>query len=419
MPVVGRHNRHRASLLLAACALAVCGITARGDLGAAPAPPETETRALLVERLSLVSPAALEATVAAAQALRFNTLMVDARALGELYFNQGLEPRAAALASQAASFDPLAAVLTIAHARGLRVHARVSVTLVASPADLPTAPGHLINAHPERLMVPRPLARDLTLLDPGGQLFFDRLLRWTRAQPGDSGGLYASPVSDEAADAIVSLVADLAARYPVDGIHLDDVAYPTAEFDYSRAALEAFRAEVLGTLAPQARREREREIGADLTAWPEAIPDRWAAFRRDRLTALVSRIRRSIKMRRPGAIVSGAVATASAAAGTRHFQDWRAWSEKRLLDVVCPAPDTMDAGSFAEQIAEARKGAGDNPVWVSIGAFRVSASEAVGRIQTARQLGAQGIIIGPYGSLVSPPDGLDYLTRVARAAFAP
>ena len=423
MPVVGRRPGHRcACALLFACALAGWGITAHGDPRAAAGPsppPDTETRALLVERQSLASPAALEATVAAAQALRFNTLLVDARALGELYFNQGLEPRAAALASQAATFDPLAAVIATAHARGLRVHARVSVTLVASPADLPAARAHLVNAHPERLMVPRSLARDLTLLDPGGQLFFDRLLRWTRAQPADGAGLYASPVSDEAADAIVSLVADLAARYPVDGIHLDDVAYPTAEFDYSRAALEAFRAEVLGALAPEARREREREIGADLTAWPEAIPDRWREFRRDRLTALVARIRRAIRMRRPEAIVSGAVAPDPAAAGVQHFQDWRAWTDRRLLDVVCPAADTMDAASFAAQVGEARKAAGDTPVWISIGAFRVSASEAVGRIQTVRQLGARGIIIGPYGSLMSQADGFDYLTRVARAAFEP
>jgi uncharacterized lipoprotein YddW (UPF0748 family) len=422
MPVVGHPARRRACLFLFAGALTAWGVAAGGHLRAASdssAPPDAETRVLLVERHALASPVSIEAAVATAQALRFNTILLDARALGEVYFNHGLEPRAASLAGEPATFDPLAAAIAIARARGIRVHARVSVSLVASAADLPAARAHLVNAHPEWLMVPRALARDLTLLDAGSQLFLDRLLRWTRAQPPDNTGLYASPVSDEAADALVALVADLAARYPVDGIQLEDVAYPTPEFDYSRAALEAFKADVLGGLDAQAKRDREREIGADLTAWPDAMPDRWAEFRRDRLTALVARIRRGIRLRRPEAIVSAAVAPEVGGGGLQHFQDWRAWSDRRLLDAVCPAADTLDAAAFAAQIGDARRAAGDTPVWTQVGAFRLSASEAVDRIRTARQLGARGIIIGSYGSVMSVPDGLDYLTRIAHAAFEP
>ena len=422
MPAIGRPGRRRDYLRIFACALAVWGVIALEQLRAdsvSAAPPDTETRALLVERQSLSSPASLEAAVTTAQAVRFNTLLVDARALGELYFNQGLEPRAAALAAQPTAFDPLAVAIAFAHARGMRVYARVSVSLVASAADVPPARGHPVNAHPERLMVPRALARDLTLLDAGSQLFLDRLLRWTRAQPVESAGLYSSPASDEAADALVSLVADLAARYAVDGIHLEDVAYPAPEFDYSRAALEAFKAEVLRDLDPEARRERERAMGADLAAWPEAIPDRWAEFRRGRLTALVARVRQVIKLRRPEAVVSAAVTPDARAAGLQHFQDWPAWSKRRLLDAVCPATDTLDAAAFAAQIRDARRAAGDTPVWVAIDAFRLSASETVDRIRAARQLGARGVIIGAYGSLISQPDGLDYLTRVAREAFEP
>jgi uncharacterized lipoprotein YddW (UPF0748 family) len=422
MPTVGRPGRRRACLCLFACTLALWGVLALEQLRAAsdsPAPPDVETRALLVERQSLVSPESLEAALATAQAARFNALLVDARALGELYFNQGLERRAGALAGQPAAFDPLAAAIAFAHARGMRVYARVSVSLVASAADVPADRAHLVNAHPERLMVPRALARDLALLKAGSQLFLDRLLRWTRAQPADIAGLYSSPASDEAADALVSLVADLASRYAVDGIHLEDVAYPTPEFDYSRATLEAFKADMLGGLDPEAKRERERAMGADLAAWPEAAPDRWVEFRRDRLTALVARIRRGIRLRRPEAVVSVAVVTDAKAAGLQHFQDWRAWSERRLLDVVCPTADTLDAAAFAAQIGDARRAAGETPMWVAIDASRLSTSETVDRIRAARQIGARGVIIGSYGSLMSQPDGLDYLTRVAREAFEP
>jgi dihydrodipicolinate synthase/N-acetylneuraminate lyase len=111
--------------------------------------------------------------------------------------------------------------------------------------------------------------------------------------------------------------------------------------------------------------------------------------------------------------------TDAKAAGLQHFQDWRAWSERRLLDVVCPTADTLDAAAFAAQIGDARRAAGETPMWVAIDASRLSTSETVDRIRAARQIGARGVIIGSYGSLMSQPDGLDYLTRVAREAFEP
>ena len=411
-----------APLVTVAAALAVCLVSATEASRAIPGSPaglEAETRALVVERTSLATPASIAALVDIANTLRFNALVVDARSFGELHFNQGLEPRAAALAGQPPSFDPLAAILAAAHARGIRVHARVSVTAVASSADLPTARTHVVNAHPEWLMVPRPLARDLVLLDARSQLFLDRLLRWTRAQSPEGSILYSSPVSGEAADAVVALVADLAARYPVDGIHLDDVAFPTAEFDHSRAALEAFKADALSGLAEAQRRARELEVGADLTAWPDAMPDRWIAFRRDRLTALVARIRQAVRARRPATLVSAAVDPDSIAAGRQHLQDWRAWSDRQLVDVVCPVSRTFESSAFGAEMTDARAAAGDTPVWIAIGAAQLSVAETVDRIGAARKLGARGVVIGSYDSLMSQPDGLDYLTRVARAAFQP
>ena len=43
--------------------------------------------------------------------------------------------------------------------------------------------------------------------------------------------------------------------------------------------------------------------------------------------------------------------------------------------------------------------------------------ETIENIQIARRLGASGIILFSYDSLVSLPRGLDYLSQIARAAF--
>ena len=95
------------------------------------------------------------------------------------------------------------------------------------------------------------------------------------------------------------------------------------------------------------------------------------------------------------------------------------WLDNRLIDVVCPMAYTPDASVFATQIASVRQLAGEAPVWAGIGAYRLSSTQTVANIETARRLGAAGVVLFSYDSLVRPPNGLDYLSSVGRAAFAP
>ena len=376
-----------------------------------------EVRALWVSRASLTSPAAVAAMVKSAQATRFNTLLVQVRGRGDSYFSDGLEPRAAALALQPDSFDPLAATLKLAHAQGIRVHAWINIALVASAVEPPASREHLVYRHPEWLMVPRALARDMVLLDAHSQLYLDKLMRWARLQPSEIEGLYASPIPQESRDATVALVADIVARYPIDGVHVDYVRYPNDDFDYSREALEAFRSDVLASLDEAARRQRERTLGNDLVAWADAFPDRWRDFRRQRLTALVTRLRDSIKARRPDVLFSAAVVPDVAEAAARRLQDWGGWLQRQLLDAVCPMAYATDASVFAAQVAGAREAAGGRPVWAGIGAYRLSSSQTVENIQIARKLGASGIVLFSYDSLMSLPRGVEYFVQIARDAF--
>lgn len=93
------------------------------------------------------------------------------------------------------------------------------------------------------------------------------------------------------------------------------------------------------------------------------------------------------------------------------------WLENRWIDVVCPMAYTPDASVFASQIASVRRAAGNQAVWAGIGAYRLSPAQTVENIETARRLGASGIVLFSYDSLV--PRGLDYLGSVGRAAFSP
>src|SRR5262245_23607693 len=91
------------------------------------APARDETRALWVLRSSLTSAASIASLVKTAKEQGFNTLLVQVRGRGDAYYASALEPRAADLARQPSSFDPLAALVDEARAAGISVHAWVSV----------------------------------------------------------------------------------------------------------------------------------------------------------------------------------------------------------------------------------------------------------------------------------------------------
>ena len=195
-----------------------------------------EVRALWVLRPPLVS-GKHRVAVRSARDHGFNTLLVQVRGRGDAYFNNGVEPRATELLHRPASFDPLETVLTSAHAAGLRVHAWINVNLVSSAVDLPIARDHLVNRHPEWLMVPREIAQDVAKVAVDSPAYVGKLARWTRAQTSELEGLYASPIAPAAVDYLQTVVRDLTRRYAVDGVHFDYARYPNAKFDYSQNRL--------------------------------------------------------------------------------------------------------------------------------------------------------------------------------------
>lgn len=377
---------------------------------------EDEVRALWVLRSSLTSPGSIETMVRTAKASGFNTLLVQVRGRGDAYFSGGLEPRATLLANQPLTFDPLATTITAARAEGVKVHAWVSVNLVSSASELPGAREHVIYRHPEWLMVPRPLRLELEQIDPQNPAYVGKIARWIRGRPQEIEGLYLSPVSRSAADYTISVIADLAARYAIDGIHLDYARFPNAEFDYSASAIAEFRAEVAADIDEAERLRLDSAARVDPFAWPDALADRFAAFRRARMTTLVMRLGAAVKTRRPGIVLSSSVVADEADAFSQRLQDWRAWAERRLVDVICPMTYTADVDAFRQQVTAARDIAGQSVVWAGIGAYRLTPHRTMENILAARRLGVAGVALFSYDTpSIEPDDRRDVLARIAAA----
>jgi uncharacterized lipoprotein YddW (UPF0748 family) len=405
--------------LAAMAALALFGLSGPASHPIASERSTEEIRALWVLRSSLASPESIRTLVNSARDHGFNTLLVQVRGRGDAYFNGGLEPRAPELHRQPETFDPLATVLSSAHEAGLRVHAWINVNLVSSATDLPVARTHVVHRHPDWLMVPRDIAQDLARVEEESPAYLGKLARWTRAQPAGVEGLYMSPVLPAAVDHVDAIVRDLVARYALDGVHLDYARYPNARFDYSRAAIRAFRGAVRPQLPASVRKDLDARESDDLLAYPDALQAEWTAFLLSRMTALVARLRQTIKSTRGDALVTVAATPDLQEARDHRLQDWGAWLQAGLVDAVCPMAYTPEPARFAEQISAARDVAGGRSVWAGIGAYRLPPAQTIENIQTARRLGAAGVVLFSYDSLTDARQASpDYLAVVGRSAFA-
>lgn len=382
--------------------------------------PVAQVRGLWVLRSSLASPRSIAGVVRTAVAGGYNTLLVQVRGRGDAYYKSPIEPRASELGAQSAAFDPLRTMLTTAHAAGLKVHAWFNVNLVSSAVTRPQSREHVTVRHPEWLMVPRAIAPELHRLNPATPAYVERLARWTRGQSDTVEGLYLSPITDGAQAYTVSVARSLAATYNIDGIHLDYSRYPTADFDYSTASLNAFRSAQLTMTRPDEQIRVDRALRTDPLAWTRAYPEAWVDFRLDRLTTLIRRIRDAVKNARPGATLSSAVLPDPAEARNEHMQDWERWASSNLLDVFCPMAYASEAPVFSDQLAKAMAARHGHPIWIGIGAWRLPVEQTAARLTMVHRTGVAGVLLFSYDSLrtAGSPNG-SYFARLRPTLLNP
>lgn len=325
--------------------------------------------------------------------------LVQVRALGEAFYTSAIEPRAAALDGQPASFDPLATTIDTAHRAGIKVHAWINVNFVSSAVTLPRSARHVARRQSEWLMVPAPLATSLRGVDPRSPDYLAAIARWTRPLSSQIEGVYLSPVTDAAQEYTSSVVGEITTNYAVDGVHLDYLRFPSDAFDYSPGALAAFREHQAASLSPADRQRIDTRATTDPAAWTAAFPDAWSTFRRARLTALADRLAAIVRRARPQAVLSAAVGKNADESSTFRFQPWRAWASARTFDALCPMLYTPDAKEFADLLARARGAAGPTPLWVGVGAYRLPVSATADRLRSARRAGAAGFAVFSYDNL--------------------
>ncbi len=142
--------------------------------------------------------AQLRALLDRAVELKLNAILLQVRPESDALYSSRMEPWSEFLSgTQGVSpgYDPLAFAISEAHARGIELHAWFNPFRAAIHADAHLAGNHVAREHPE----------------------------WARRY---AGHLWIDPGEPAARDYVISVMVDVARRYDVDGIHIDDYFYP-------------------------------------------------------------------------------------------------------------------------------------------------------------------------------------------------
>ncbi len=329
-------------------------------LAAAFAAPETasEIRALWVTRFEYRSEAEVRTILRNSASLGFNTILFQVRGQADAYYRSEIEPWSDRLGGRDPGFDPLEVACREARRLGIALHAWVNVMPAWRGKTPPADRSHVVHRRPEWIVVDRQGKR----------------------QPFNDHYVCLNPCLPEVRDYLVSVVRDIAARYPVDGVHLDYVRFIEGDWGYDRKTLALFRAET--------------------GVFPSRDPEAWDAFRRDSVTETVRRIREALRAERPGALLSAAVF--STAKGRRErFQDAEAWARQGLVDWLMPMTYEDGEGAFEALVAEADRLFRGAAVIPGVGAYRHGTAE-----QTVRQLriARGGFAFFSYSSLYVSSD---------------
>ncbi|MFH1747166.1 MAG: family 10 glycosylhydrolase [Planctomycetota bacterium] len=260
----------------------------------------------------------IDLMVARAQTGNYNAIIAEVLAYHDTgsgghgaYWNSDIVPKATDISGD---IDPLAYLVSRAHAVGIEVHAWIVPYRVCT--SWPPNGNSLLSAHPEWLMV--------ELADMGGG-------------PATLDGKYVmDPGSPDVQEYLTNIVQELVREYEIDGINLDyirytqvDAGYPADE-SYTKSTLERFR-------------ELEWYSG---TPPPEGLTI-WNNFRRRTIDEFVRRLRVEIPTitsnpRQPVRLTADLFATGDAPANFNNsqayqlHQNWRFWMEQGYLDAGIP-----------------------------------------------------------------------------------
>ncbi len=224
--------------------------------------------------------------------------------------------------------------------------------------------------------------------------FRQRMRREGRLQRSSSGTTkeWLDPAVPANVELELAVIREMAARYDIDGIHLDYIRYPSQDFCYSPATKKAF----------------EKNIGYPVRNWPRGVhdggslADTFRTWRAKQISDFVWRVRNELRGINPTIKLSAAVFRAYPSCRDSVGQDWVEWLKHGYVDFVCPMTYTEDLSNFKTETARHLSFPGAKSrivpgLGVTAGDSQLKPDQVIAQVGSLRELGAPGFVMFDLG----------------------
>lgn len=277
--------------------------------------------------------AELRALLDQAARLKLNAILFQVRPNGDALYKSKIEPWSHWLTGtmgKSPGYDPLAYVISQAHARGIEVHAWFNPFRAMPSEGITAARNHITRTHPS-------VVRKF------------KTYKWM------------DPAKSYTQNRALAVISDVTRRYDVDGIHIDDYFYPYPDLDHNGNPKKQF---------PDGKSPAQRRAYVD-----SFVSNMYSTVKKNKPWVRVGISPFGIW--KPG-VPTGT--TASINAYEHLAADSRKWLQKGWCDYMSPQLYWRVAGpqGYSKLLGWWRS-QGSRPVWPGIATARINSSEDPGR----------------------------------------
>lgn len=344
---------------------------------------EPEVRGLWVVRDSITSRSKAVDLVNFAYTYGYNVLFLQVRGRGDAFYKSYFVPGPEEFPHIPDTFDPLAAVIELAHARGIEVHAWFNMYLTWSADKPPSDSLHLVNAHPSWFMVSvNGISMAECPIDSVRNHYFE--------------GRYISPALVEVRSYLSRVITEVLVSYDIDGVHLDYVRYPGREYDFNERIRQQFY-----------RRHGVDPVkvvleGEKVDPAVEYL-EKWVEYRTDHIDKQVRSVARRITLVNKNIRLSAAVKPDADEAYYKFGQNWAGWVNDGIVDFVVTMSYFPETAWVEDVLNDSLKKVDRRKVIGGIGAYKLTPEETAGQIKLMRNLRLSGYCIFSYTTFTENP----------------
>jgi uncharacterized lipoprotein YddW (UPF0748 family) len=366
---------HRAFAPILLLIVVLAGFVASARQAETVRRPRLSEHAMWVTRWDYKTAADCRAIAERCKSIGIDTILFQVRGNATSFYRSSLEPWAEQFDFKDPGFDPLATMIEETHSRGMRLVAWVNAMPAWWGLTPPSDPNQVYNKHPE-------------------WMWYDQ--RGKRQALSDKFYVSLNPCLPEVRAHIVAVVGEIAAKYAIDGVHLDYIRFPNEP-----------PATPAGTDVDYPRDAKTLSLFANATKkTPDQDPKAWSTWRTAQVTELVRQIRAKVRSVKPDIELSSAVGVKRENA-LSHHQDAYTWLAQDLVDTVYPMNYTADPKLFATRTDAWDQATPGERIVQGVN-FGMGTSETLrAEVQTALDK-SNGFAIFAYSSLFpSPVDAVD------------